>query len=48
MVRLARHETGLSPPVKYFCWPFQGGAAFVDHLCYFFLVYVMLSRESVY
>ena len=48
MVRLARHETGLSPPVKYFGCPFQGGASFVDHLCYLFLVFVMLSRESVY
>ena len=28
----------LSPPVKYFYWPFQGGASFVDHLCYFCLV----------
>ena len=37
-VRLARHETRLSPPVKYFNWPFQGGASFVDHLCYFCLI----------
>ena len=29
--------TGLSPPVKYFTDPFQGGASFVDHLCYFCL-----------
>ena len=28
----------LSPPVIYFNWPFQGGASFVDHLCYFCLV----------
>ena len=28
-VRLARRETGLSPPIKYFYWPFQGGTAFV-------------------
>ena len=43
-MRLARRETGLSPPVKYFYLPFQGGASlkFVDHLC-FFLVFVMLS-----
>ena len=33
-VRLACRETGLSPPVKYFYCPFQGGASFVDHLCY--------------
>ena len=30
-----RCETGLSPPVKYFYWPFQGGTSFVDHLCYY-------------
>ena len=28
--------------VKYFYWPFQGGTSFVDHLCYFCLVFVML------
>ena len=39
-----RRETGLSPPVKYFYWPFQGGTSFVDHLCYICLVFVMLSR----
>ena len=27
----------LSPPVKYFYSPFQGGASIVDHLCYFCL-----------
>ena len=32
-VRLVRHETGLSPPVKYFYWPFQGSASFVDLVC---------------
>ena len=37
-------ETGLSPPVKYFYRPFEGGTSFVDHLCYFCLVFVMLSR----
>ena len=47
-VRLAHHETCLSPPVKYFYWLFQGGASFVDHLCYFRLVFVMLSCTSVY
>ena len=26
-----RRETSLSPPVKYFYWPFQGGTSFVDH-----------------
>ena len=39
-----RRETGLSPPVKYFYWPFQGDTSFVDHLCYFCLVFVMHSR----
>ena len=43
-VRLARCETGLSPPVKYFYWPFQGGTSFGDHLCYLCLVFVMLLR----
>ena len=38
-----RHETGLSPPVKYFYCPFQGGTSFVDHLCYSCFVFVMLS-----
>ena len=38
----------LSHPVKYFYWPFKGGASFVDHLCYFCLVFVMLSCASVY
>ena len=37
-------ETCLSPPVKYLYWLFQGGTAFVDHLCYSYLVFVMLSR----
>ena len=34
LMRLAHRETGLSPSVKYFYRPFQGGASFVDHLCY--------------
>ena len=42
-VRLAHHETSLSPPVKYFYWPFQGGTSFVEHLCYLCLVFVILS-----
>ena len=42
-VRLAR-----KPSSKIFYWPFQGGASFVDHLCYFCLVFVMLSCASVY
>ena len=42
-----RRETGLSPPVKYFYRPFQGGTSFVDHLCYICLVFVML-HASVY
>ena len=28
----------MSPPVKYFYGPFQGGASFVDHLFYFCFV----------
>ena len=28
---------------KYFYWPFQGSASFVDHLCYLCLVFFMLS-----
>ena len=47
-VRLSHGETGLSPPVKYFYWPFQCGASFVDRLYYFCLVFVMLSCASVY
>ena len=46
-VRLVHCETGLSPPVKYFYRPFHGGASFVDHLCYFCLVFVMLACTSV-
>ena len=26
------------PSSKFFYWPFQGGASFLDHLCYFCLV----------
>ena len=37
-------ETGLSPPVKYFYWPFQDGTSFVDHLCFLSLVFLMLLR----
>ena len=46
-MRLVRRETDLSPPVKYFYWPFQhvqGGTSFVDHLCYLCLVFVKRSR----
>ena len=31
-------------PVKFVDWLFQGGTAFVDHLCYLCLVFVMLWR----
>ena len=31
-VRLPHSETGLSPPVKYFYWPFQGGTSFVEYV----------------
>ena len=37
-MRLVHRKTGLSPPVKYFYWPFQGCASFVDYFCYFCLV----------
>ena len=30
--------------VFYFYWPFQDGTSFLDHLCYLWLVFVMLSR----
>ena len=29
--KLFTSETGLSPPVKYFYWPLQGGTSLVDH-----------------
>ena len=45
---MAHRETGLSPLVKYFYGQFQGGASVVDHLCYFCLVFVMLSWAYVY
>ena len=38
-MRLVRCETGLSPPLKYFYWPFQGGASFVDH-CFHVLLFI--------
>ena len=37
-------ETGLSPPVKYLYWQFQGGTSFVDLLGYLCLVLVILLR----
>ena len=33
---------------KIFYWPFQGGTSFVDLLCFFCLVFVMLLCASVY
>ena len=39
-----RREAGLNTPVKYFYQPFQGGTSFVDHLCYLYLVFVILLR----
>ena len=41
-------KTGLSTPLKYFYWLFQGGTSFVDHPWDFCLVFVMLSCASVY
>ena len=37
----------ISPPVKYFYWPFQGGASFVDHLCYFCFEFVSWSTSEL-
>ena len=45
--RGCRRETGLGPPVKYFYWPFQDGASFVDSLYVFFLSYVCYSFVGV-
>ena len=47
MVRLAPWNK-FKPSSKIFYWPFQGGTSFVDHLCYFRLVFAMLSCASVY
>ena len=38
-VRFARHETSLSPPVKYATDRSRAVLYFVDHLCYFCLVF---------
>ena len=35
----------LSPPVKYFYLPFQGGTSFVDHLCFSVLCYLCLCAR---
>ena len=43
----ASFKTGLRPPVKYFYRPFQGGTSFVDHLCFFCLVFVLSLCTSV-
>ena len=48
-VRLACRKTSLNPPINIFTD--QGGASFVDHLCYlcyFCLVFVMLLCASAY
>ena len=37
-MRLARHETGFSPPVKYFTDPSKAHTYFVDLLCVFSVV----------
>ena len=36
----------LSHPVKYFYWPFQGGASLVDHLRYLFLVFCLACMPA--
>ena len=46
-VRITHCETGLSPPVKYFYWPCQGGTSFVGHLCYSCFVFVSWSTSEL-
>ena len=36
-------EIGLSPPVKYFYWPFRGDISFVYHSSFLLCVFAMLS-----
>ena len=40
-MRLDSCETGLSHPVKYFYWRFQGITSFVDHLRYMYFCLVL-------
>ena len=42
-----RHTSGLIPPVKYFYRAFQGGASFVEHLCYSCFVLVSWSISEL-
>ena len=44
-VRLVSKKLVKALQYKYFYWPFQGGASFVDHFCYWYLcfVFAMLS-----
>ena len=46
-MKVFKVKTGLSPPANYFKGPFRGGISLVDHLCYFFIVFVMLSRLHI-
>ena len=47
-MRLARRETGLSPPVKYFTDRSKAVLLFVDLFCFFCLVFAMPLCASVY
>ena len=44
---IADRKTLISASRFMFYWPFQGGASFVDHLCYLCIVLVKLSRLLV-
>ena len=41
-VKITSDVRSVSPPVKYFYWPFQGSTDFMGHLCYLCFVFVML------
>ena len=44
LIHIWCHKTGVSPAVKYFTERSKSGTSFVDHLSYFCLVLVILSR----
>ena len=45
MSLVRRRDAGLTLKKDIFTAQFQGGASFVDHLCYFCLVFVMLCAR---
>ena len=47
-MRLARHETSLSPPVKYVTDRSTAVLHFVDHLCYFCLVFLLCFHARLF